>query len=550
MRGNMTYQILIVDDEPLILAGIASLVDWEKHGLKIVGKAGNGQQALKQIEELKPDIVITDIKMPAMSGIDLIREAKKLGEGTDAGYILLTNLEEFSLAKEAMSLGVVDYLVKLELTEDVLLESINKAKSYCDAHKGLAKSRNEGKFRGKSPDEAVKGFFQRILLYEEEPFTQNPVYEEAAKRFQNPVLIMINFNYKFEGFSMAFTREDQKKVMTYAENILDDMVKGFFESSCLLRWEQNSFILIVEAGQRKDYQKHIKFMGEKIITVLKDYFEVDVTIAASQRGQGLLEFSELLYQAMSSMNYYYFNSSSPIVFYSEKWELNQRHSSNFSIGFLKKDIAQAIRQGDKEAFLGIIESLTGLLEENKPDKLQAVNACSRLYYFVTSFYEDDGLVEFPYAVNIIGDLNRCGCLNNLIRWLKGFGEQVAQLIGRNRGTRGDKILELVREYVMEHYNQKITLGQTAEEFKISPGYLSSAFKKQAGMNFSDYVAAVKIEKAKEMIETHQYMMYEVSDQLGFDNQYYFSTVFKKVEGCTPKEYETEVIRKRKDRGIL
>lgn len=77
----MTYQILIVDDEPLILAGIASLVDWEKHGLKIVGKAGNGQQALKQIEELKPDIVITDIKMPAMSGIDLIREAKKLGGG-------------------------------------------------------------------------------------------------------------------------------------------------------------------------------------------------------------------------------------------------------------------------------------------------------------------------------------------------------------------------------------------------------------------------------------------------------------------------------------
>lgn len=107
------YRVMIVDDEPLILAGIASMLDWEQYGCRIVGKATNGQQALEKMAELQPDIVITDIKMPAMDGIAFMREAKE--KNYQAVFILLTNLEEFSLAREAVRLGAIDYLVKLEI---------------------------------------------------------------------------------------------------------------------------------------------------------------------------------------------------------------------------------------------------------------------------------------------------------------------------------------------------------------------------------------------------------------------------------------------------
>ena len=89
----------------------------------------------------------------------------------------------------------------------------------------------------------------------------------------------------------------------------------------------------------------------------------------------------------------------------------------------------------------------------------------------------------------------------------------------------------------EHYQEKLTLAMAAEATGISQGYLSSIFKKQTGSNFTDYVAWIKIEKAKDLIQEHQYMMYEISDMLGFENPYYFSKVFKKVTGITPKEYE-------------
>ena len=120
------YRVMIVDDEPLILAGIASLLDWNEYGCEISGKAANGQQALKLMEEQKPDIVITDIKMPGMDGIGFMKAVKERG-WDDVIFILLTNLEEFSLARQALSLGAVEYLVKMELTEEKLADSLRLA---------------------------------------------------------------------------------------------------------------------------------------------------------------------------------------------------------------------------------------------------------------------------------------------------------------------------------------------------------------------------------------------------------------------------------------
>ena len=125
------YQIMIVDDEPLILARIASLLDWEKQECVIAGKAGNGQQALKLMEEQRPDIVITDIKMPGMDGISFMKAVKERG-WDDIVLIILTNLEEFNLARQVLSLGAVEYLVKMELTEEKLSEALKLAKERCE----------------------------------------------------------------------------------------------------------------------------------------------------------------------------------------------------------------------------------------------------------------------------------------------------------------------------------------------------------------------------------------------------------------------------------
>lgn len=550
------YRVMIVDDEPLILAGIASLLDWNEYGCEISGKAANGQQALKLMEEQKPDIVITDIKMPGMDGIGFMKAVKDRG-WDDVIFILLTNLEEFSLARQALSLGAVEYLVKMELTEEKLADSLR-----------LAMERREMKRKAEaavtavtvSREDAVREHIERLLAdgrtssvgsgaddrgRNGDGCSEEAQEEENDSYLRRPVLAIISFNYGYEGFSSDFTREDQKKVISFAENIIGQMVKGYFDHSCLVRRELNSLVLVMSTDGIEDYREQIRSLGEKIISVVKDYFEVSVSVAVSSRKESLGEFGSLLYEAMSATNHYFYHSLDPVVFYSEECETSARHTGSFHIGFLKKDLSQAVALNDSGRLEEILDQVASLLREHNPSRQQAVNACANLYFFLSSFFEDEEEPDFPYEVNIMEKLGRLGTLGQIIQWINWFKEAVSRILERRRDTRVDKIAEMVREYVMEHYKERITLGQAAEALNISQGYLSTAFKKQSGESFTNYVSAIKIEKAKELIASHQYMMYEVSDLLGFDTPFYFSKVFKKVTGMSPKEYEAQCLKEKK-----
>ena len=546
------YRVMIVDDEPLILAGIASLLDWKEYGCEISGKAANGQQALKLMEEQKPDIVITDIKMPGMDGIGFMKAVKERG-WEDVIFILLTNLEEFSLARQALSLGAVEYLVKMELTEEKLADSLKLA---MERREMKRKAEAAGTAVTVSREEAVRGYIEKLLTDggtfsggassgnagEASAQNQGEGYDSCLRR---PVLAIISFNYGYEGFSSDFTREDQKKVISFAENIIEQMVKGYFDHSCLVRRELNSLVLVMSTDGIEDYREQIRSLGEKIISVVKDYFEVSVSVAVSSRKESLGEFGALLYEAMSATNHYFYHSLDPVVFYSEECETSARHTGSFHIGFLKKDLSQAVALNDSGRLEEILDQVACLLREHNPSRQQAVNACANLYFFLSSFFEDGEEPDFPYEVNIMEKLGRLGTLGQIIQWINWFKEAVSGILERRRDTRVDKIAEMVREYVMEHYKERITLGQAAEALNISQGYLSTAFKKQSGESFTNYVSAIKIEKAKELIASHQYMMYEVSDLLGFDTPFYFSKVFKKVTGMSPKEYEAQCLKQKK-----
>ena len=546
------YRVMIVDDEPLILAGIASLLDWKEYGCEISGKAANGQQALKLMEEQKPDIVITDIKMPGMDGIGFMKAVKERG-WDDVIFILLTNLEEFSLARQALSLGAVEYLVKMELTEEKLADSLKLA---MERREMKRKAEAAGTAVTVSREDAVREYIEKLLTDggtfsggassgnagEASAQHQGEGYDSCLRR---PVLAIISFNYGYEGFSSDFTREDQKKVISFAENIIEQMVKGYFDHSCLVRRELNSLVLVMSTDGIEDYREQIRSLGEKFISVVKDYFEVSVSVAVSSRKESLGEFGALLYEAMSATNHYFYHSLDPVVFYSEECETSARHTGSFHIGFLKKDLSQAVALNDSGRLEEILDQVACLLREHNPSRQQAVNACANLYFFLSSFFEDGEEPDFPYEVNIMEKLGRLGTLGQIIQWINWFKEAVSQILERRRDTRVDKIAEMVREYVMEHYKERITLGQAAEALNISQGYLSTAFKKQSGESFTNYVSAIKIEKAKELIASHQYMMYEVSDLLGFDTPFYFSKVFKKVTGMSPKEYEAQCLKQKK-----
>lgn len=541
------YQVLLVDDEPLILTGIQSMINWEDYDCVITDKASNGKQALEKMEKSMPDIVITDIKMPVMTGIEFMQECRD--RGYDTVFILLTNLEEFSLAKSALALGAADYLVKMEMTQEMMGNSLKRATEMCNQKRILTDKIPHREFHPKDVKQTATGFFRDILekagnLSDEfRKKWQEPVEKmELEQLYENGVLMWIR-PYKDRDLFENVSEDDRKEMLDYAQSLMEQFMNRIHSGCCTLVWKRMGILAILPGQNRTE--KYYRDTGKKICNILEDYFGCQTLVAISAPMEDIWGASKrALSQIKKIQEFYYYHSNEPVVLVSDVeahfWEERHARHDTFDISFLKKDLRQALVQQDKEKVNSVFEELSALFTEFHPAREQVVNACANLYYFFLSYVEEDALIkeEMPYPSVVMEILLECFTLKAHTRWLLKFGSWVGNTMENfHRGSKTDKIVEAAKEYVRENYGEKLTLAAIASKIGISQGYLSSVFKKQTGGNLNDYINQMKIEKAKELLEKHEYMMYEISDMLGFENPYYFSKVFKKLTGITPSEYE-------------
>lgn len=541
------YQVLLVDDEPLILTGIQSMINWEDYDCVITDKASNGKQALEKMEKSMPDIVITDIKMPVMTGIEFMQECRD--RGYDTVFILLTNLEEFSLAKSALALGAADYLVKMEMTQEMMGNSLKRATELCNQKRILTDKIPHREFHPKDVKQTATGFFRDILekagnLSDEfRKKWQEPVEKmELEQLYENGVLMWIR-PYKDRDLFENVSEDDRKEMLDYAQSLMEQFMNRIHSGCCTLVWKRMGILAILPGQNRTE--KYYRDTGKKICNILEDYFGCQTLVAISAPMEDILGGSKrALSQIKKIQEFYYYHSNEPVVLVSDVeahfWEERHARHDTFDISFLKKDLRQALVQQDKEKVNSVFEELSALFTEFHPAREQVVNACANLYYFFLSYVEEDALIkeEMPYPSVVMEILLECFTLKAHTRWLLKFGSWVGNTMENfHSGSKTDKIVEAAKEYVRENYGEKLTLAAIASKIGISQGYLSSVFKKQTGGNLNDYINQMKIEKAKELLEKHEYMMYEISDMLGFENPYYFSKVFKKLTGITPSEYE-------------
>lgn len=208
----------------------------------------------------------------------------------------------------------------------------------------------------------------------------------------------------------------------------------------------------------------------------------------------------------------------------------------------------AVQENESHNLKEIFRELTELFAQYKPNKTQAVSACINIYTYLHDLLQseiaEDG--EFPYSIDIAKQLSQLGSLDDILTWLNSFCEKVCALLTDRKEKRSDKLVYMAKRYIHEHYKEKLALSDIADYLKISSGYLSSTFSRYMNRTVSDYIAEVKIEHAKELIDSGQYLFYEIADQLGFESAYYFSKVFKKVTGMSPKDYKYSQMAKPGD----
>lgn len=530
------YRIILIDDEPLILAGIASLICWEEHDCCIVGKATNGHTAIDLILDTRPDIVITDIRMPVMNGLELIQACKE--KNCEFAFIFLTNLEDFQLAKEAVHLGATDYLVKLDLKPQTLIQALERAKEHCSRMESHHNKELYALLLKDSRKQLEQNYFSQLLLTppSDSEFAFNP---EIDASYRNAYLLLLQMKPE----QILFGQTEPYDFQFISSQLLD-VVSGigtrYFSSHAMLMPQKDTMLLVVSPKAESDNEKALSEFCTKVNVALGTYFALTALFGISQKSRETSQLPQALSEARSALGRCYYDSALGISFYQDqKSRLRQPAQREFNINFLKKSMSAAVLENESQDLKEIFRELSELFAQYKPDKPQAVSACINIYSYLHDLLQNESTREnaFPYSIDIAKQLSGLGSLDDILLWLDSFCEKICAMLAERKEKRSDKFVYMAKRYIHEHYREKLTLSEIAEHLTISPGYLSSTFSRYMNKTVSDYIAEVKIEHAKELIDSGQYLIYEIADQLGFENAYYFSKVFKKVTGMAPKNYE-------------
>lgn len=529
------YRIILIDDEPLILAGIASLICWEEHDCCIVGKATNGHDAIDLIMETQPDIIITDIRMPVMNGLELIEACQ--AKHCEFAFLFLTNLEDFQLAKQAVHLGAVDYLVKLDLQPQTLIQALDRAKEHCSRMESHHNKELYTLLLKDTQKQQERNYFSQLLLSPSD--IDLPSDPEISARYQDAYLILLQMKPEQILFGHAETYDFQ-----FISSQLLDIVSGiaarYFSVHSILIPHKDTLLLVVCPKPESDNNKSLSEFCTKVNVALGTYFALTALFGISQKKAEPAMLPEAFREAQSAMNNCYYESSLRIAFYkNQESHPRQPAQREFNINFLKKSMSTAVLENESQDLKNIFRELTELFTQYKPDKTQAASACINIYSYLHDLLQNESSEDnvFPYSIDIAGQLSQLNSLDDILQWLNSFCDKMCTLLTERKEKRSDKFVHMAKRYIHEHYNDKLTLSNIADHLNISPGYLSTSFSNYMNRTVSDYIAEVKIEHAKELIDSGQYLIYEIANQLGFENAYYFSKVFKKVTGMSPKNYE-------------
>lgn len=528
-------KLLLADDEPLVLIGLQSMIHWEDYDIQICGTAHNGQQALELIEKFSPDIVIADIKMPLKSGLEVMKICREKYSRLPL-FIILTSYEEFQFVREAISSQAVDYLVKLELTPEALTQSIAKAL-------GILRDLKKDKMVRPVPEERggmqpfYDKFFVRLL---------NSLFENGEQYLRQKKELGVDFS--FDAYVSCYCEildiekkdmSTEKLVKLYSSTLqmIRETITKFmacYITSLDMRYFNITFCLTEQELPR--YREVLEEVLGKAIKIVYNYFNVRLICAVGTPVEDPFNLSESFYTARLVLP-----SAGPEhpVAFSENSGKSVNQEDAFDISLYKGSITKAYEELNPDALFELITKITEYFTEHSSHRLQAMDAACNLLYMAISMLPDG---EETIAQIFADDPESFRCIYKkhttaeIVDWMLHLRDGLCEALRSRKQSYKSRIVSNVQKYIRENLNKKLNLNEVSALFGFSPNYMSQLFARYAGCSFVEYITQEKIAAAKEMMAAGNEKIYEIAEKLGFESAFYFSKVFKKVEGCSPRDY--------------
>lgn len=522
--------VMIVDDEMLVRIGLRSTISWEEFGFAVTADAANGAQAIEKFEMANPDILITDIRMPGMDGIELIKVLKE--KKPQLKTVILTNYDNFEYAKKALDLGADEYLLKTSLDNQTILPKLQKLQNKItrETEQNLEYSQLQKKaLMGLSY--LKKHFTERLLSGKLDPGEWEGILKELNLRWEGHLFQLVLLK---SGAPSRETSQINSQTLHLIEEIAEKINGStVWESSNAKEWV---VIYNYASAEALKYSKQgIPFNIRQIKSCLKQYFQL-TTFAVF--GKSDLTYSELPDQwqeLRKAANYRFFWPEKELIF----WEdLPEKNPVNFPLGLLENNLGQFVRRGEGENVKNVLDEIfenvrqtlsPSLLHQVWHELLSELFRLSREHGIRLPIILDDQEQDEDY-------LERFQTIFEIKAWFYQKFELIIQQI-RNHSSRTYSFpIRQAIAFIDENYNRDIKLVALAHQVRLSKNHLCTLFRSETGLNFVDYLHRLRIDQAKELLETTDLRVSEVGLKVGYQDAKYFTKVFQKYQNCTPSEY--------------
>ena len=531
-------KIFLAEDEVIVRETIKRMIPWEDLGFELVGEAADGEMALPLLLRQKPDLLITDIKMPFMDGLTLAKVAKKEIPGLKV--VILSGYDDFNYAKQAINIGVEDYLLK-PITKNALIERLTEIRSRYE-HEKTQKEYYEKFHREMQAYEknSSRDFFEALVSGS---MDMMEIYRRSEKlgldivaEAYNVLIFTMNCEEDFSGQREGYSEWE-------AESL--ELLEEFFSentSAMLFRCNIFSYGVLIK-GQKETIEENTRSCVSEIQRILdrkeqkRQWF-----VAAGEPVERLSQIQKSYYSASRAFSQRYLYDEN-ILYYDEMASMEKKNVTEDDSTYLQKVDVNALNPVILQKFLS-----NGLLEETEnfvKDYFYAIGqepleslvfrnyVTLNVRFSVMSFLKEIGCdtrtLEQEDTEDVLSESSKS--LENAIAYAEKIISQAIALRDQNSGNKN------AVDFIDSHYMEEdMSLNKAANAANVSANHFSALFSQNMGQTFIEYLTNLRMNKAKEYLRCTSMRSSEIAGEIGYKDAHYFSYLFKKTQGMTPSDY--------------
>lgn len=535
------FKLLIAEDEQLERRALRFIIEKKAADIHVVGEAGDGLSAVRIAENEKPDIVLMDIRMPGINGLEAAKSIKKLLP--NAVVIMLTALEEFSYAKEAITLGAAKYLLK-PVSPDDLVRALAEITGKLDETK--AKQQEEIMLR--QSVEAALPFIQMSFVYD---LISGNINELAHFRERSKFLGMeLHF-----GVILVIDVQNFKQLTDCDTELEKQILKqSIYTLVCRIVGDRglvspfSSDKIVVLLGYKEvptaDFAKaDVTKTAAAIHELVTKSLTIGIRIGIGRYYANPLELHKSYLEAVKAHQQRFLIDASPIVHVDDIPYLS---SGPFNYPFqYERAVLDKVRCGERKQAQKFLSKLLDEIFASQAS-METVKACVLELLIVLSraAVEGGANLEQLTLLNIMGinGLQSCRSKEHITQWMLKSIDAFMDNMFQNRSSINVCVINKACEYILENYHKNISLEEVAQSVHLSHFYFSRLFKQEKGCNFVDYVTKVRVDRAKTLLQDSRNTIMKVAAEVGYQDVSYFCRVFRHETAMTPKQYQSELLK--------